>query len=600
MTGYTAPVKEMNFVLEHIAGLNQVCAQPGFEECSPELVASILEEAARFAGGILAPLNTVGDLIGSRIVNDQVRETSGFAEAYQQFTDGGWTALACNPEFGGMGLPECVGIAAMEMWSAANVSFGLCPLLGQGAIEALQSHASDDLRNLYLEKMISGQWTGTMNLTEAQAGSDLAAIKTRATRDGDCYRIQGSKIFITWGDHQMTENIIHLVLARIKGAPDGVRGISLFIVPKYLVAADGSVAGHNDVYALSVEHKIGIHGSPTCVMNFGGSDGEGSDNEKDKGAIGYLVGDENMGLSYMFTMMNHARLNVGVQGVALSDRAYQQAVGYARVRIQGNPPGASTSSAIIEHPDVRRMLMLMRSLTEGSRALCYLTAANFDLGRHADDKVTRQAGSLRGELLTPIAKAWSTEASQEVTSLGVQVHGGMGYIEETGAAQFMRDARITTIYEGTTGIQANDFIGRKVLRDRGTELNRLIAEVRETQVSLSSLANLKSVEVSLGKSVDALEEVTHWLLDHHSDNPVLAATVAFNFLMGAGTCIAGWLLAKSALIAEEKRDQDPAFYGAKITTCQFYAAHLLPRTHAYLEAMKTGEDKDLMLLDDQF
>lgn len=595
MTDYIAPVKEMNFVLEHIADLNRVCAQSIFEESSPELVASILEEAAKFAGGVLAPLNTVGDLIGSKIVNNQVRETSGFAEAYQQFIDGGWTALACNPEFGGMGLPECVGIAAMEMWSAANVSFGLCPLLGQGAIEALQTHASDELRNLYLEKMISGQWTGTMNLTEAQAGSDLAAIKTKATRDGDCYRIQGTKIFITWGDHQMTENIIHLVLARTADAPEGVRGISLFIVPKFLVTADGSPAEHNDVYALSVEHKIGIHGSPTCVMSFGGSEVKSS-----KGAVGYLVGEENMGLSYMFTMMNHARLNVGVQGVALSDRAYQQAVGYARERVQGNPPGSSARATIIQHPDVRRMLMLMRSLTEGSRALCYLTAANFDLGHHADNETARDAGSLRGELLTPIAKAWSTEVSQEVTSLGVQVHGGMGYIEETGAAQFMRDARITTIYEGTTGIQANDFIGRKVLRDRGAELRRLITEVRETQEKLSSWRNLKSVETALTKSVDALEEVTHWLLGDHSDNQTLAATVAFNFLMGAGTCIAGWLLAKSALIAQEKLTDDPAFYGAKITTCQFYAVHLLPRTHAYLDAVRNGEETHLMLLDEQF
>ncbi len=595
MTDYVAPVKEMNFVLQHIADLDLVCAQPGFEESNPELVASILEEAAKFAGGVLAPLNTVGDLIGSKIVNNQVRETSGFTEAYQQFIEGGWTALACNPEYGGMGLPESVGIAVMEMWSAANVSFGLCPLLGQGAIEALQSHASDELRNLYLEKMISGQWTGTMNLTEAQAGSDLAAIKTRATRDGDCYRIQGTKIFITWGDHQMTENIIHLVLARIAGAPEGVRGISLFIVPKFLVTADGSVADHNDVYALSVEHKIGIHGSPTCVMNFGGS---GADNGK--GAIGYLVGEENMGLSYMFTMMNHARLNVGVQGVALSDRSYQQAVSYARGRVQGNPPDASSSSTIIQHPDVRRMLMLMRSLTEGSRALCYLTAGNFDLGHHAGDKTIREAGSLRGELLTPIAKAWSTEVSQEVTSLGVQVHGGMGYIEETGAAQFMRDARITTIYEGTTGIQANDFIGRKVLRDRGRELNRLMAEIRATIASLGSISNLKSVQTALKKSVDSLAEVTHWLLDLHRDNQLLAATVAVNFLMGAGTCIAGWLLAKSALIAQENLDQDPSFYGAKITTCRFYAAHVLPRTQAYLEAMKTGEETGLMLLDEEF
>ncbi len=590
MADYKAPTNEMNFVLEHIAGLARVCEQPGFEESSIDLAASVLEEAAKFAGGILAPLNTVGDLIGSKIVNDQVRETSGFAEAYQQFVEGGWTSLACNPEFGGMGLPECVGIAVMEMWSAANVSFGLCPLLGQGAIEALQSHASDELRNIYLEKMISGQWTGTMNLTEPQAGSDLAAIKTRATRDGDHYRIEGTKIFITWGDHQMTENIIHLVLARTADAPEGVRGISLFIVPKYLVGENGSPADHNDVYALSVEHKIGIHGSPTCVMSFGGSDSNGN-----PGAIGYLVGEENMGLSYMFTMMNHARLNVGVQGVALSDRAYQQAVSYARERVQGNAPGVKTRAPIIQHPDVKRMLMLMRSLTEGSRALCYMTAANFDLGHHAEDESLRKSQGLRAELLTPIAKAWSTEVSQEVTSLGVQVHGGMGYIEETGAAQFMRDARITTIYEGTTGIQANDLIGRKLLRDNGEEFNRLLDEIRVTLQELVKCEKLGAVETALARSLTCLSDTTNWLLADHRDNQVLAATVAFNFLMGAGTCIAGWLLAKSALIAEDNLKEDPEFYGAKITTCQFYAAHVLPRTQSYLDAAKNSEEKNLML-----
>ncbi len=595
MADYNAPTKEMNFVLEYIAGLDRVCEQPGFEECNPELAASVLEEAAKFAGGVLAPLNTVGDLIGSKIVNDQVRETSGFAEAYQQFVEGGWTSLACNPAYGGMGLPECVGIAVMEMWSAANVSFGLCPLLGQGAIEALESHASDDLRNIYLEKMISGQWTGTMNLTEPQAGSDLAAIKTRAIREDDHYRIQGTKIFITWGDHQMTENIIHLVLARTADAPEGVRGISLFIVPKYLVSENGSPAEHNDVYALSVEHKIGIHGSPTCVMSFGDSDSSAG-----KGAIGYLVGEENMGLSYMFTMMNHARLNVGVQGVALSDRAYQQAVSYARERIQGNPPGASDRAAIIQHPDVKRMLMLMRSLTEGSRALCYMTAANFDLGHQAADDSLQKSQTLRGELLTPIAKAWSTEVSQEVTSLGVQVHGGMGYIEETGAAQFMRDARITTIYEGTTGIQANDLIGRKLLRDNGEEFTRLLSEMENTVLELTIHNSLKSVEAALSRAIRSLTETTHWLITNHRDNQEVAATLAFNFLMGAGTCIAGWLLAKSALISQEKYQEDPDFYGAKITTCQFYSAHVLPRTQSYLDAAKSSEDKNLMLAERLF
>jgi acyl-CoA dehydrogenase len=595
---YIAPTKEMNFVLAYIANLGQVCAQSRFEESTPELVASVLEEAAKFAGGVLAPLNTVGDLIGSKIVNNQVRETSGFSEAYQQFSEAGWTAISCDPQYGGMGLPECVGIAAMEMWSAANISFGLCPLLGQGAIEALQSHASDELRMRYLEKMISGQWTGTMNLTESQAGSDLAAIKTRARRDGDHYLIEGTKIFITWGDHQMTENIIHLVLARTEDAPEGVRGISLFIVPKYLLASDGTPAQHNDVYALSVEHKIGIHGSPTCIMSFGGNDG----------AIGYLVGEENMGLSYMFTMMNHARLNVGVQGVALSDRAYQQAVSYARERVQGNPVGtisgnisSSTPRAtIIAHADVKRMLMLMRSLTEGSRALCYLTAANFDLGHHADDEDLSNAGSMRGELLTPIAKAWSTEVSQEVTSLGVQIHGGMGYIEETGAAQFMRDARITTIYEGTTGIQANDFIGRKVLRDGGTELMRLIAEMRVTSEALNVSDNLRNLEPALRSAIDLLESTTRWLIEDHRDNQSLMAIVAVNFLMGAGTCIAGWLLAKSALIAQEKLAEDTEFYGAKITTCQFFSAHVMPRTQSYLDAVRSGEQSGLLLEGDQY
>jgi len=588
---YIAPTKEMNFVLESIADLDQVCSLSAFSESSPELIASVLEEAAKFASGVLAPLNTVGDLIGTKIVDNQVRETSGFAEAYQQFIAGGWTTLACNPEYGGMGLPECVGVAATEMWAASNVSFGLCPLLGEGAIEALQSHADEDLRTLYLEKMISGQWTGTMNLTEPQAGSDLAAIKTRATRDGDHYLIQGTKIFITWGDHQMTENILHLVLARTTDAPEGVRGISLFLVPKNLVDADGSIVSANDVQAQSVEHKIGIHGSPTCVMAFGANG---------PGATGYLIGEENMGLTYMFTMMNHARLSVGVQGVALSDRAYQQAVSYAKQRVQGNPPNQSTSAAIIQHPDVKRMLMLMRALTEGSRALCYLTAASFDIGHKADDEAISQGALSRGELLTPIAKAWSTEVSQEVTSLGVQVHGGMGYIEETGAAQFMRDARITTIYEGTSGIQANDFIGRKVLRDNGVELYRLIAEVRETITQLNDTDGFTTVAINLKNHIDSLDELTTWLVVEHKDDQQLAAAVAFNFLMGAGTCIAGWLLAKSALVATAREQEDANFYGAKITTCRFYSAHVLPRAAAYFATVKASTDSSLMLVEDRF
>ncbi len=578
----------MNFVLNAIADLPAVCEQSAFSETTPELVESILAEAARFAAGVLAPLNTVGDLIGTRIVDDQVRETSGFSEAYQQFVDAGWNALACRPEYGGMGLPECVGIAVMEMWSAANVSFGLCPLLGQGAIEALQSHASPEMRERYLAKMISGQWTGTMNLTEPQAGSDLAAIRTRATPEGDAWRIRGTKIFITWGDHQMTENIVHLVLARVDGAPAGTRGISLFLVPKFLVGRDGTVGERNDVHAVSVEHKMGIHGSPTCVMNYGGSDNS-------DGALGFLIGEENMGLHYMFTMMNHARLNVGVQGMALADRAFQQALGYARERIQGTPAGRTEPGPILHHPDVQRMLMLMRVLTEGSRALCYRTAACFDMGHHADDPDQAASFLKRGELLTPIAKAWSTEVSQEVTSLGVQVHGGMGYIEETGAAQFMRDARITTIYEGTTGIQANDFTGRKVIRDSGRELYAVLSDIRNTVSELEGRGDLASTRSALHHITRRLEKFTDAVLKEHGNDAVLTAGVAFNYLMATGTCIAGWLLARAAIIASGTRKDDPAFVRSRLDSSEFYAVHVMPRAAAYLEtaeSTRTLVDRD--------
>lgn len=595
MANYIAPLKEINFVLNEVAEISRVYDQERFAESNEELIASVLQEGARFANGVLAPLNSVGDLIGSRIVDKHVREASGFAEAYQKFIEGGWTSLPCDPAYGGMGLPESIGIAAMEMWSAANLSFALCPMLGQGAIEALRSHASDKLRDVYLEKMISGEWTGTMNLTESQAGSDLASIKTKAVFKNDHYLISGTKIFITWGDHQMTENIIHLVLARVEGAPEGVRGISLFVVPKFLVKESGELGEHNDVYALSVEHKIGIHGSPTCVMSYG---------EQSEGAIGYLVGEENMGLPYMFTMMNHARLNVGVEGVALSDRAYQQAVSYAKDRVQGKPPTGENvdlekNAPIIYHPDVKRMLMLMRALTEGSRALCYLTAVYFDLG-HGEADEGSEAALARAELLTPIAKAWSTEVSQEVTSLGVQVHGGMGYIEETGAAQLMRDARITTIYEGTTGIQANDLIGRKVLRDGGKEMARLLVDTQMTLKSMAAHAELIDVSSALKSAMLELGQVTNWILDRGADDSLLAGTAAFNYLMGAGTCISGWLLAKSAMISLDKMDEDPDFYRSKIITCRFFAAHILPRSASYLAAVKMSDDPSLMLSEDAF
>ena len=589
MSDYKAPTQDMNFVLNELADLAKICDQKAFTDSSPDVINSVLDEAAKFASGVLAPLNKVGDLIGTKIVGEQVREASGFAEAYQQFTDAGWTTLPCNQNYGGMGLPEAVGIATMEMWSAANVSFALCPMLSQGAIEAVQSHASNNLRDQYLEKMISGEWTGTMNLTEPQAGSDLAAIKTKAKKDGDVYRIQGTKIFITWGDHNMTDNIIHLVLARAENAPEGVKGISLFLVPKFLVTDAGSLSDRNDVYPTAVEHKIGIHGSPTCIMTYG---------SKSDGAIGYLIGEENMGLSYMFTMMNHARINVGVQGVALADRAYQQSVRYASERIQGSVT-ATSNGAIIDHPDVQRMLMLMRALTEGSRALCYVTAAAFDMAHHADDDNTKSSSLLRGELLTPIAKAWSTEVSQEVTTLGVQIHGGMGYIEETGAAQFMRDARITTIYEGTTGIQANDLIGRKVIRDQGSELNNLIAEMRRDNNKLSQVPQLTKIATDLEQAIQELAVALEWILKHQAQDDSLAGAAAYNFLMGTGTCIAGWLLGRSAVIACDRSNTED-FYRKKIVTASFYANHVLPRSHAYFASAMASDKRDIVLIGNDF
>jgi alkylation response protein AidB-like acyl-CoA dehydrogenase len=578
----------MLFTLNHLAGLEAMCALPAFSESSPDLVASVLDEAAKFAAEVLAPLNTVGDLIGTRVVGDHVREASGFGEAYVKFVEGGWPALPCNTTFGGMGLPECVGLATMEMWSAANLSFGLCPMLGQGAIEAIEFHASEELKASYLPKMISGEWTGTMNLTESQAGSDLSSVRTKAVADGDQYRLYGTKIYITWGDHNMTDNVVHLVLARLEGAPEGVKGISLFLVPKFLLDENGKPGERNDVFARSVEHKIGIHGSPTCVMAFGDS----------TGAVGYLVGEANMGLAYMFTMMNHARLNVGVQGVALSDRAYQQALSYARDRVQGQAPGLEGKSSIIHHPDVRRMLLTMRSLSEASRALCYVTSAAFDHAHKAEDADQQAAAMQRAELLTPLSKAWSTEISQEVTSIGVQVHGGMGYIEETGAAQLMRDARITTIYEGTTGIQANDLIGRKVIRDQGKGMSNLLADVEVTVAELQTV--LPTMAKQLAAASTQLREVTDFILAHYEDDPSFAGAVSFHYLMGTGTVIAGWQMARAALIAKAQRDEDAVFYDAKLATATFYMEQIMPRSVAHFSTI-TLESTAMMALDmDQF
>ena len=477
MSEYLAPLKDIRFVMRDLAGLDQVASLPGFEEATPDVVDAILEEAAKFAGGVLSPLNYVGDQDGAKWKDTVVTTTPGFKEAYRQFVDNGWNALGCDPEFGGQGLPRLLSTAVSEMWKASNHAFSLCPMLTQGAIEALMIAGSDEQKAAYLPNLVSGEWAGTMNLTEPTAGSDLAAVRSRAEPVGDgTYRIFGQKIFITYGEHDMTENIVHLVLARTPDAPEGVKGISLFVVPKFMLKADGTPGERNDVYCVSIEHKLGIHGSPTAVLAFGDHGG----------AIGTLVGAENRGLEYMFIMMNAARFNVGLEGLGDAERAYQRAVGYARERVQGTEVGVrgGPKVPIIRHPDVRRMLMSMRSRIEAMRSLAYVTAAALDNAHQAPDGGERARAQAFADLMIPVVKGWSTESSIDIASLGVQVHGGMGYIEETGAAQHLRDARITTIYEGTTAIQANDLIGRKIAREQGSTIIAVIGEMRTAAAGL--------------------------------------------------------------------------------------------------------------------
>ena len=475
MSQYLAPLADMRFVMNELAGLETIAALPGYEDATADTVAAILEEAAKFAGGVLDPLNQSGDREGARWQEDgSVVTPAGFRDAYRKFCELGWHGLAQDPEYGGQGMPRLVAAALDEMWNASNMAFELCPMLTAGAIEAIERNGSDELKSRYLPKMVAGEWTGTMNLTEPQAGSDLAAVRTRAVPQPDgTYKLKGSKIFITYGEHDYTDNIVHLVLARTPDAPAGTRGISLFVVPKFLVNADGSLGARNDVRCVSLEHKLGIHASPTAVLAFGDHGG----------AIGHIVGEENRGLEYMFVMMNLARFGVGMQGVGLADRAYQRAVSYARERVQGRVAGAAKdagATGIIGHPDVRRMLLTMRACAEAARALGYVTAAALDRAHRHPDAGERERELAFAELMIPIVKGWSTEMAQHVASLGVQVHGGMGFIEESGAAQYLRDARITTIYEGTTGIQANDLIGRKIARDGGKALTATIVAMRDT------------------------------------------------------------------------------------------------------------------------
>lgn len=581
MTDYVPPLQDMKFVIHELSGLPDVLQLPDFAEIDVDTIDQVLDEAGKFASDVLAPLNIPGDRAGCRIEDQAVVVADGFADAYRQFTDNGWQSLPASPAFGGMGFPEIVGAATVEMWQSANVAFSLCPMLTAGAIVAIEAHGSDALKDRVLSKMISGAWSGTMNLTEPQAGSDLAAVATRAVPDGDQYRIHGSKIYITWGDHPMSENIVHLVLARLDDAPDGVRGLTLFAVPKFLVGQDGTIGEQNDVYPASVEHKLGIHASPTCVMNFGENDG----------ATGYLIGEPNKGLACMFTMMNHARLHVGIQGLSLSERAYQLARDFALERVQGSAPGKKGRVTIVNHPDVRRMLLVMRSQIEAMRAAAFVTASQLDLGHHGIAEDQRNAADTRMALLTPIVKGWLTEVAQEVTSLGIQIHGGMGFVEETGAAQHMRDARILTIYEGTTGIQANDLVGRKILADEGRAAADLIAEMRAAVSNLENIVGLEALCLSLATGIDHLETGVDWLVSNAPDDQNAPGSASVNLLMLAGVVVGGWQMARAALAVSRGTgvaNSDESFCEAKLITVTFYAEHILPRSFAYMRAVTSG------------
>jgi len=595
MTSYNAPINDMKFVLENLVGLEELARLQDYEEVSGDLVDAVLEEAGKVAGGVLAPLNETGDGQGATLVDGSVQVADGWKEAYKSVSEGGWIGLACNPEYGGQGLPKAVGAAVDEMWHASNMAFALCPLLSQGAAEALENNASDQLKAMFLEKLITGEWTGTMSLTEPQAGSDLAALRSKAVPEGGHYRITGQKIFITYGAHEMTDNIVHLVLARTPDAPPGVKGISLFVVPKYMVNEDGSLGERNDVRCVSLEHKLGIHASPTCVMSFG-------DNE---GAIGYVVGEENRGLEYMFVMMNNARFGVGLQGVAMAERAYQQAVEYAKERVQGKTLMSSDAKApIINHPDVRRMLMTMKAYAEATRAMALVAGASFDKAHKSADTDVRKRNTDLLEFYTPIVKGWSTEIGQEMTSVGVQVHGGMGFIEETGAAQHYRDSRITTIYEGTTGIQANDLVFRKTLRNGGEVAKSVIAEIKALDADLEKAEGdvFASIRAALAEGVTNAEEATDWLIAN-SNQPQKAAAGAFAYLRLMGTVCGGWQMARAALAAKTKIDAnegDPKFMDGKIKTAHFYATQIMPVAEAFRKTMTNGAESILALADDQF
>jgi acyl-CoA dehydrogenase len=584
----------MQFVIKELVGLADITAMPDCAEVTGDLVDAVLDEAAKFATGVLDPLNHTGDKTGARFADGSVTTPPGFKEAYRQFIAGGWNGLSGEAAYGGQGLPHVVSMPVQEMWNSANMAFCLCPMLTSGVLEAMKLKGTPGQKEKFLHKLTAGEWTGTMNLTEPQAGSDLSAVRTRAVPEGDHYRLHGTKIFITWGEHDMAANIVHLVLARTPDAPEGVKGISLFIVPKFLVNDDGSLGSRNDVKCVSIEHKMGINASPTCVLAYG--DG--------KGALGYLVGEENRGLEYMFIMMNAARFAVGLEGVAIAERAFQRALAFAKERLQGRDlVGGGKAVPIIRHPDVRRMLMLMKCQAEAMRALAYTTAASLDFSQRHADKEVRRRNQAFVDLMIPVVKGWCTETGQEVASLGVQVHGGMGFIEETGAAQYLRDARITTIYEGTTGIQAMDLVGRKIAREGGATAREWLKALKafDAELGRSRNADVAVIRKQLAAGAQAVSDCVEFIVAEKNPQATFAGAVPFLKLMGI--VAGGWQMARAALLSEQKlaqKENDVNFHKAKLATARFYADQVLVQAPGLRDTVVDGSAGVMALSEDQF
>ena len=592
MISYNAPIQDMRFAMDALGLLPALSALPDYTDATADLRDAMLEEAGKLAAEKLATLNYSGDKQGAVLENGVVRTADGFKEAYGAFVEGGWNSVPFDPEFGGQGLPWLFGFATSEMWVSANSAWGLCPILTGGAVELLRAHGTDEQNALYLEKLVSGEWNGTMNLTEPQAGSDVGALRCRAEKEGDHYRIRGQKIFITWGEHDMTDNIVHMVLARTPDAPEGSRGVSLFIVPKFLVNADGSLGARNDLRCIALEDKLGIHACPTCVMSFGDSDG----------AIGYLVGEENRGLNNMFTMMNNARLGIGLTGLSIAERAYQQARDYAKERVQGSAGNAVT---IIQHPDVRRMLLTMKSTVEAMRGLIYDTVASLDIARAHPEAEIREDARKRADLLTPVVKAWCTDMGVEVASLGIQVHGGTGYMEDTGAVQHWRDSRIAPIYEGTNGIQAIDLVVRKIFRDGGAGVTSFAGEVRKILSALGDENDAVSAALHqhLSAALDVMEAATQGLIDDSASGVEKALAGATPYLRLFGIIAGGAILARGALAAQQALTADGAdqnFLNAKRQTAQFYAENILSQAESLLPPILHGHSAILEFSEDQF